>query len=408
MGEIWRVSLNEWMKLVRRKRLWVAAALAILLVALFAYGTYRQQVDKQKYQTPSYTAQQITNTKNTIKAIKNQPQTAQTKQNLQQQQSELTSLQNEYKLQKAEAAGNWKPAVNKQIQSAKAQIKSASGGSSSPTGQSLLQLQQSKLTLMSLQYEVNHNIKPILPWQSSPYQSLKSFMTVATAIFLPLMVVILTADMVSGEATSGTIKLLLVRPVSRTKILIGKWLVSLFASAVLTFLTMLALLGAGIAVLGNKGALLPQVVGVYYKFIHVSNHHGPGFQVGAPMLDHASVLPAWQYTLLSILLVTFAMLSITTVTFLLSTLFKSSMASTAVALGIVILGNIAIELIHAHWMVAWFPVHFNLGADWTGSTSTQMKMNVGLATGTLILLAWIVVSIVASIIKFKRQDVLNA
>lgn len=44
---------------------------------------------------------------------------------------------------------------------------------------------------------------------------------------LPLLVAFVTGDMVSGETASGTIRFLLTRPASRTKIILAKWLAGL-------------------------------------------------------------------------------------------------------------------------------------------------------------------------------------
>lgn len=44
---------------------------------------------------------------------------------------------------------------------------------------------------------------------------------------LPLLVAFVTGDMVSGETSSGTIRFLLTRPASRTKIILAKWLAGL-------------------------------------------------------------------------------------------------------------------------------------------------------------------------------------
>ncbi len=56
-------------------------------------------------------------------------------------------------------------------------------------------------------------------------------------IQMPLLVALVTGDLVSGEVSSGTIRFLLTRPASRTKILMAKWI----AGIVYTFLLLLFL-----------------------------------------------------------------------------------------------------------------------------------------------------------------------
>ncbi|MCS6819703.1 MAG: ABC transporter permease, partial [Chitinophagales bacterium] len=56
---------------------------------------------------------------------------------------------------------------------------------------------------------------------------------------MPLLVALVTGDLVSGEAAAGTLRLLLTRPFSRTQIIIAKWL----SGAIYTFI-LLCWLGA--------------------------------------------------------------------------------------------------------------------------------------------------------------------
>ncbi|MBL7764691.1 MAG: ABC transporter permease subunit [Chitinophagaceae bacterium] len=50
---------------------------------------------------------------------------------------------------------------------------------------------------------------------------------------MPLLVALVTGDAVSGETASGTIRFLLTRPASRTKIVLAKWLAGLFYTLLL-------------------------------------------------------------------------------------------------------------------------------------------------------------------------------
>jgi ABC-2 type transport system permease protein len=61
-------------------------------------------------------------------------------------------------------------------------------------------------------------------------------------IQMPLLVALVTGDLVSGEITTGTIRFLLTRPASRTKILVAKWIAGIFYTfLLLLFLGVLAL-----------------------------------------------------------------------------------------------------------------------------------------------------------------------
>jgi ABC-2 type transport system permease protein len=59
---------------------------------------------------------------------------------------------------------------------------------------------------------------------------------------LPLLVALVTGDIMSGETASGTIRFLLTRPASRTRIVLAKWVASLiYTLALLVWLGILAL-----------------------------------------------------------------------------------------------------------------------------------------------------------------------
>jgi len=64
-------------------------------------------------------------------------------------------------------------------------------------------------------------------------------------IHIPFLITLVAGDMVSGEATSGTVRLLLIRPPSRSKIITAKYLTALFytAALVLFFSVLCTLLG---------------------------------------------------------------------------------------------------------------------------------------------------------------------
>jgi ABC-2 type transport system permease protein len=67
-------------------------------------------------------------------------------------------------------------------------------------------------------------------------------------IHIPFLITLVAGDMVSGEATSGTVRLLLIRPPSRSKIITAKYLTALFYTAglVLFFAGMCTFLGLGL------------------------------------------------------------------------------------------------------------------------------------------------------------------
>lgn len=76
-------------------------------------------------------------------------------------------------------------------------------------------------------------------------------------IHVPFLITLGAGDQLAGEATGGTFRLLLIRPVSRTRILLAKYLTTLlYTCAVVLFLGILSLV-LGIALFGTGDVLVP-------------------------------------------------------------------------------------------------------------------------------------------------------
>ncbi|HPD64198.1 MAG TPA: ABC transporter permease subunit [Bacteroidia bacterium] len=74
-------------------------------------------------------------------------------------------------------------------------------------------------------------------------------------IHVPILVALVTGDLIAGEANSGTFRLILTRPVSRTKLLAAKFFAGWIYTISLVLLMAVLSLGLGIIVFG-KGDLI--------------------------------------------------------------------------------------------------------------------------------------------------------
>ncbi|GGH87102.1 ABC-2 type transport system permease protein [Pullulanibacillus pueri] len=272
MKDLMNVISIEWMKLIHKKRLWITLILGVVFViGLSALGYLDGQYDgiKVTKQQIKYQEQNLAR----IQAGKEKPQNKkELVQELKQQLKEMQQLQ----------SGNWRPISEKQLQNYKDREKEN-------------QLDAyGKTEMVKLQYHLEHNVRLLPDWTTTGYQQTKDLMTYTSAIFLPMLVVVLIADILSGETTSGTIKLLLVRPISRTTILFGKWIVSLLATIFLSLSFLFALWGANLAFYGTKGAFQPIVVGLRYTFKEKLVNGINQLQT-IPHMDHAAVLPVYQF-----------------------------------------------------------------------------------------------------------------
>ncbi len=412
MRELGRVFANEWMKLFRRRRFLVTGVLSLCVVALFGLITYHKLQNELRFNPVQQAQTQIQFLEHRVSQLKQQPKSADRDSELRQTEQQLASAKNELKSLQAATAGNWRDNVQAQINTYQQRLNQLLAQVNKDV-QARAEMESIQGQLKLLQYRLDHNV-PQLAWpEINAYREVAGFLGDAARIFLPLLVIVLVADIVSGEATDGTIKLLLVRPVSRAKILIGKWLVSVTATLLWSLAVCGALLLTAIAILGTRGATQPEAANVVYTFESAVVNDGMGGTqqtvVPVPHYDHAWILPQWEFLLYACLFTAFAMVIVATICFFCSTLFRSAMVSTAAAMGSVIIGFIVINMArHEDWIKWLFPTHLDLVSIWTGELSQQMNQSITLVTGVVVLLAWALVALAVSLYSFTRRDVLNA
>lgn len=408
MRELMRVISNEWMKLLRRRRFWVTGILAVLTIALFSLVTYHDHSNQARYNPVQSMQSQIAAMNEQVTQLKEQPQsTDRDRQLADLQQGILQTKDSLVRLNQAQS-GNWQDSVKQEIASMNTNLTQLQSGTQSADTRA--QIGGSQMRLKQLQYNLDHNVKPIEQGPQSAYQYMNSFNDISAHIFLPLLVIILVADMVSGEATDGTIKLLLVRPVSRTKIWLGKWVVSLFGSVITTLVFFAAIWLAGIAIAGSSGGMQPVLTGVRYTFETIltpGNTQPTTFSI--PHLEHVAIVSQLNFFVTGVLYTAVAMMAVATISLFCSTLFKSAMASTAIAMGTVVIGFIVANIAqHQSWVGWLFPTHLDLWQNWSGELAVSTHQNLTLMVGLGVLAVWAVVTLLVSLWTFARRDVLNA
>ncbi len=421
MRELFAVIANEWMKLFHRRRFLIVSVLCLCVIGIYAFTAYLSQQNQVRYNNP------ILNLNMEIQSISQQIDQMNQSNDPQKQES-IAGLQQKLAQDKADLAyitelqsANWKKAVQNKIL-ANQQIISSIQASTSQASTSLSKQQQisnqQQITSLQatngqLQYSLTHNLKPLPIGALTPYTETRVFMDIVSLTFLPLIIVVLVGDMLSGESTAGTIKLLLVRPVSRTKIIVGKWIVCLLSTALLCGLLRLAIFLCSILIFSSKGGLQPTYAGIRYTFMRVldtsNNSGGISQMVPIAHYEHAILLPEWQMFVYGIFFTMFSMMAVASIAFFLSTLLKSAMASTATAIGVVIVSFIVTKIMTPMAFTRYiFTTHLDLTMNWIGETAMMMQQPITLGMGIIVLLIWGITSLLLSIIIFSRRDILNA
>jgi ABC-2 type transport system permease protein len=203
-------------------------------------------------------------------------------------------------------------------------------------------------------------------------------MAMITPIFLPIAVAVFAGDAIAGEATAGTLRYLLVRPVGRTRLLVAK----------LVALTVFVLLAIAAVVLTSylTGTLLlgnapPQAVGEAGGVTSLS---------GAPMTP----VQLGLRVLATVGFITVSMLGVAAIALFLSTLSNSSLGAAFGALAVLITSDVLITIDAADSVQPYLPTRYWLAwIDFFRDPVFWRDIERGLGlqavyVGVLLLAAW--------------------
>jgi ABC-2 type transport system permease protein len=241
-----------------------------------------------------------------------------------------------------------------------------------------------------MQYSLDHDINPEDP---NGVTFTREFMGNAVSLFLPLLVVLMAADLVSGEHTTGTIKLLLTRPVRRWKILTSKLAaLFMFVSLIILFTAVMSYLISGFA-FGYRGWTLPVLT---------------GFTVHGADVDfsHVHTVPQWLYLFMEFGLAWFSCLAVACLTLMVSVLVRSTAAGMGIMLAALIAGTILVNMVST-WQTAKYLFVVNLQTtDYMRGTLPPIE-GMNLPFSLMVLAAWAAIGLMISYVVFSRKDILN-
>lgn len=216
---------------------------------------------------------------------------------------------------------------------------------------------------------------------NNPWSALLTFSGLVEMVMI--FAIVVAADMVAGEYTAGTMKLLLIRPHSRTKILFSKYIaISLFA------VVMLALL----VLCGYATNALFYGVGDIHATDLFLNQQGQIVRQNVPMqvirMYGLSIIPVMGYV---------------TLAFAISTVLRNSALAVGISLVIMIVGN---SMIEATAKIAWLKYLPFANSDislYIFHLPARPEMTLGFSLS--VVLAYIVALALISWSVFKKRDV---
>ncbi|MCQ6560309.1 ABC transporter permease [Paenibacillus mendelii] len=247
-----------------------------------------------------------------------------------------------------------------------------------------------RIAVQQLQYYLDHDVNPRSP---DGVTFTRGFMANSVTLFYPLLVLAIASDLVSGERSSGTIKMLLTRPVRRWKILFSKLVaLTLYVSLIVVASGILCYLISG-AIFGYGGWTMPIFT---------------GFLINGSDVDSAAVhaVPQWLYMLMQAGLIWFSSMTVAILALMVSVLVRSTAASIVTMMAAVIAGTILANM-SSSWTSAKyvFAVNIDLTGYLAGSPPPIEGMT--LLFSLLTLGGWAVAALIVSFGVFTKQDILN-
>lgn len=247
-----------------------------------------------------------------------------------------------------------------------------------------------KIFVQQLQYYLDHDVNPNEP---NGVTFTREFIDNSISLFIPLLIMAIASDIVSGERTSGTIKMLLTRPVKRWKVLLSKLItLMMFNSLIVLSTFMITYLISG-AVFGYKGFTIPVFT---------------GFLIQGADVDMSAVhaVPQWEYLLMQCGLAWFVSLVIAVLAFMVSVLVRSTAASIVVMMAALIAGSILTNMASA-WNSAKYLFMVNLKlTDYLSGTPAPIE-GMNLSFSLIVLSVWGLAAIIISFVVFTKRDILN-
>lgn len=247
-----------------------------------------------------------------------------------------------------------------------------------------------KIYIQQLKYYLEHDVNPREPGGVS---FTREFLDNAATLFIPLLIMGVGSDIVSSERTSGTVKMLLTRPVRRWKILLSKLItLMMFVSLIIVSTCLICYFISGLF-FGYGGWTFPVFT---------------GFQLRGSEVDISGVhaVPQWQYIFMQAGLIWFVSIVVAALAFMVSVLVRSTSASIVIMMATLIAGSILTNMASS-WTSAKYLFMVNLGlTNYLAGTPAPIEgMTLGFSLAVLAI--WGLCALVVSFLVFTKQDILN-
>jgi len=203
-------------------------------------------------------------------------------------------------------------------------------------------------------------------------------------IHVPLLISLVAGDMLAGEANMGTLRLLVSKPVSRTELVLGKFLATaIYTLALLLFMAVLSLFGS-IMIFGTSDLMILK-------------------QEGLVLLNKDDVF--WRY-IAAFGFAALAMMTVASLAFLLSVFAENSIGPIIAAMSIIIVFTILITMDIPFFNALKPYLFINHMLNWKGLFDRPVD-NGEVLKSAMVLLLHIIIFVSLALYIFHKKDILT-
>ncbi len=237
-----------------------------------------------------------------------------------------------------------------------------------------------ELTLKKNEYAIAHNIAPSA---TTAWGFATTIEQRAIGVLISVFVAIVAGDIVAGEFSTGTIKLLLTRPQSRGRILLSKYIATLLFSLFLIAVTMVASLVVGGILFGFGGVDQPYL-----------------YQAASGAIQQVNMV---AYLFINYGYNSISMIMIATIAFMISTIFRSSAVAIAISILSLFIGNTLVFVLSSYSWDRYILFANTDLSQYQFGTPVLSGMTLGFSITMLVL--YFVVMNALSWYLFRKRDV---
>lgn len=281
----------------------------------------------------------------------------------------ISAIYIKYNNQSNSVSTEWKTQLTKQNQDLQSELSKGGGRLSKDSIEQMIKTNT---------YRIEHDIPPVED------RTLWGFVTGGSNLIalISLFVIIVSSGIVAGEFTSGTIKLFLIRPFKRWKLLLSKYIsVLIFALISLITLFIVSFFVGGIF-FGFSNISMP-----YLAFTNGSVHE-------VNMFGH--IISTYGYNCVDLLMMT-------TFAFMLSAVFRNVSLAVGIALFLMLIGHVVVKLFS---QFNWAKYILFANSDLTQYTDgTPFAQGMTMSFSLIVLAVYFIAFNIISWVVFSKRDV---